>query len=110
MTRSLLLRRSEGWWRDGLWLRLSFEIPFKNPSEDSKHYHEANHIVDYRRDCANPIRAVDIQFCLNTVLHLQYCESKQQLKNLKSQRDFPLGIGPVKYNPIVASPPSLKPD
>ena len=41
-------------------LSVSREIPFKDPSEDSKHYHEASYIVDYRYDCANSVRAVEI--------------------------------------------------
>jgi len=55
----------------------SFEVAFKNPTEDRIHYHEANHIVDYIRDCANPVRAVESQLCINAVLRLQDCESKQ---------------------------------
>jgi hypothetical protein len=71
----LLLGRSEWWWR-GLWLRFSLEVPFENQSEDYKHYRKANRIANYYSNCAEPVRTVDIQLCLNTVLNLQDCEGE----------------------------------
>ena len=53
------------------------------------------------------------EFCIDSsfeVRHIASLAKRQQLKNLKSEHDFPFGIGAVKYNTIVSSSPSLKPD
>ena len=70
------MRGSEGWWRTGLWLRFSFEVAFENPSKDCEHYCKANRIAHHHSDSTDPVRTVDVQFCLNTVLHLQNGQSE----------------------------------
>ena len=69
--------RSEGWWRTRWWLRFGFEVAFKNPSEDRIHYHKANSISDYCSGYSYPVRVVEIQRCINTVLHLQNGQSEK---------------------------------
>ena len=74
--RSLLLGRSEWCRQGGLWLRFSLEVPFENPSGDCEHYCKANRITYHCSDSADSVRTVDIQLCLNPVLHLQNGQSE----------------------------------